>query len=97
MPAGGRREPRNAPGGAADGAVACRLSPRAVAGAGAAEGGIDACGILKPLLARGELQLIGATTRAEYRRHIEKDAALARRFGAVDVEEPSRDTAETIL
>ncbi len=68
-----------------------------IMGAGAAEGGIDACGILKPLLARGELQLIGATTRAEYRRHIEKDAALARRFGAVDVEEPSRDTAETIL
>lgn len=68
-----------------------------IMGAGAAEGGIDACGILKPLLARGELQLIGATTRAEYRRHIEKDAALARRFGAVEVEEPSPDAAEAIL
>ncbi len=68
-----------------------------IMGAGAAEGGIDACGILKPLLARGEIQLIGATTRAEYRRHIEKDAALARRFGAVEVEEPSAETAVTIL
>ena len=62
----------------------------AIVGAGAAEGGIDACGILKPLLARGDIQLIGATTRVEYRRHIEKDAALARRFGAVEVEEPGQ-------
>ncbi len=68
-----------------------------IIGAGSAEGGIDACGILKPMLARGELQLIGATTRAEYRAHIEKDAALARRFGAVSVEEPDEKTAEAIL
>ncbi len=68
-----------------------------IMGAGAAEGGIDACGILKPLLARGEIQLIGATTRAEYRRHIEKDAALARRFGAIEVEEPMQETAVAIL
>ena len=69
----------------------------AIVGAGAAEGGIDACGILKPLLARGDIQLIGATTRVEYRRHIEKDAALARRFGAVEVEEPGQETAVEIL
>ncbi len=68
-----------------------------IMGAGAAEGGIDASGILKPMLARGEIQLIGATTRAEYHRHIEKDAALARRFGAVEVEEPSMETAVEIL
>lgn len=69
----------------------------AIMGAGAAEGGIDACGVLKPMLARGELRIIGATTRSEYRKHIEKDAALARRFGRVDVEEPSKETALTIL
>ena len=69
----------------------------AIVGAGAAEGGIDACGILKPLLARGDIQLIGATTRVEYRRHIEKDAARARRFGAVEVEEPGQETAVEIL
>lgn len=68
-----------------------------IIGAGSAEGGIDACGILKPMLARGELQIIGATTRTEYRAHIEKDAALARRFGAVCVEEPDEKTAEEIL
>ncbi len=68
-----------------------------IMGAGAAEGGIDASGILKPLLARGEVQVIGATTRTEYRRHIEKDAALARRFGAVEVEEPAQETAKEIL
>lgn len=64
-------------------------------GAGAAEGAVDAANILKPALARGELQLIGATTVGEYRTHIEKDAALERRFAAVSVDEPS--AAETVL
>ena len=68
-----------------------------IVGAGAAEGGIDAGNILKPLLARGELQVIGATTCAEYRNHIEKDAALARRFGRIEIEEPSIATAGEIL
>jgi ATP-dependent Clp protease ATP-binding subunit ClpC len=58
-------------------------------GAGAAEGAIDAASILKPMLARGELQTIGATTNDEYRRHIEKDAALERRFQPIQVKEPS--------
>ncbi|WP_293698544.1 ATP-dependent Clp protease ATP-binding subunit, partial [uncultured Agrococcus sp.] len=58
-------------------------------GAGAAEGAIDAANILKPLLARGELQTIGATTLDEYRKHFEKDAALERRFQPIQVEEPS--------
>ncbi|MGH3113409.1 MAG: Clp protease N-terminal domain-containing protein, partial [Gaiellaceae bacterium] len=58
-------------------------------GAGAAEGAIDAASILKPMLARGELQTIGATTRDEYRKHLEKDAALERRFQPIKVEEPS--------
>ena len=58
-------------------------------GAGAAEGAIDAASILKPMLARGELQTIGATTRDEYRKHLEKDAALERRFQPIDVQEPS--------
>ena len=58
-------------------------------GAGAAEGAIDAASILKPMLARGELQTIGATTRDEYRKHLEKDAALERRFQPISVEEPS--------
>ncbi len=66
-------------------------------GAGAAEGAVDAANILKPALARGEIQLIGATTVDEYRAHIEKDAALERRFGAVFVGEPSADEAERIL
>ena len=66
-------------------------------GAGAAEGAVDAANILKPVLARGELQLIGATTVGEYRAHIEKDAALERRFGAVTVGEPSPDEAVRIL
>jgi len=64
-------------------------------GAGAAEGAIDAANILKPALARGELQCIGATTLDEYRKHIEKDAALERRFQPITVEEPSVE--ETIL
>ncbi|MBQ5755555.1 MAG: ATP-dependent Clp protease ATP-binding subunit, partial [Oscillospiraceae bacterium] len=68
-----------------------------IVGAGAAEGAIDAASILKPLLARGEVQLIGATTREEYRRCIEKDAALDRRFGQVEVEEPTPENAEQIL
>ncbi len=63
-------------------------------GAGAAEGAIDAASILKPMLARGELQTIGATTLAEYRKHLEKDAALERRFQPIQVEEPS--VTETI-
>jgi ATP-dependent Clp protease ATP-binding subunit ClpC len=58
-------------------------------GAGAAEGAIDAASILKPMLARGELQTIGATTTEEYRKHLEKDAALERRFQPIKVEEPS--------
>jgi ATP-dependent Clp protease ATP-binding subunit ClpC len=58
-------------------------------GAGAAEGAIDAASILKPMLARGELQTIGATTRDEYRKHLEKDAALERRFQPIDVEQPT--------
>lgn len=60
-------------------------------GAGAAEGAIDAANILKPALARGELQCIGATTLDEYRKHIEKDAALERRFQPVRVPEPTVD------
>lgn len=68
-----------------------------IAGAGAAEGAIDAASILKPMLARGEIQLIGATTVEEYRKTIQKDSALERRFGKVMVEEPSPADAETIL
>ena len=66
-------------------------------GAGAAEGSIDAAQMLKPMLARGELQTIGATTNDEYRKHIEKDAALERRFQPVKVEEPSVDETVEIL
>src|SRR5690625_2711376 len=66
-------------------------------GAGAAEGAIDAASILKPMLARGELQTIGATTLDEYRKHIEKDAALERRFQPIQVDEPSvEDTVEIL-
>ena len=65
-----------------------------IVGAGAAEGAIDAANILKPLLARGEIQLIGATTLEEYRKYIEKDSALERRFSIVKVDEPTE--AETI-
>jgi ATP-dependent Clp protease ATP-binding subunit ClpC len=65
-----------------------------VIGAGSAEGAIDASNIMKPSLARGEIQLIGATTMEEYRKHIEKDAALERRFQPVKVEEPTE--AETV-
>ena len=66
-------------------------------GAGAAEGSIDAANILKPMLARGELQCIGATTLSEYHKHIEKDAALERRFQPVIVGEPGKDEAVAIL
>ncbi|WP_104176220.1 ATP-dependent Clp protease ATP-binding subunit, partial [Arthrobacter sp. Y81] len=66
-------------------------------GAGAAEGAIDAASILKPLLARGELQTIGATTLDDYRKHIEKDAALERRFQPIQVKEPSVAHAIEIL
>lgn len=68
-----------------------------IVGAGAAEGAIDAANILKPRLARGELQLIGATTDAEYRTHIEKDAALSRRFQSVKIAEPSAAQAKEML
>ncbi len=66
-------------------------------GAGGAEGSIDAANMLKPALARGEIQLIGATTIAEYRKYIEKDAALERRFAPVSVDEPTRDETVEIL
>jgi ATP-dependent Clp protease ATP-binding subunit ClpB len=68
-----------------------------VVGAGAAEGAMDAGNMLKPMLARGELHMIGATTVDEYRKHIEKDAALERRFQPVLVEEPSEEDAVSIL
>ncbi|MEG1560419.1 MAG: ATP-dependent Clp protease ATP-binding subunit [Clostridia bacterium] len=68
-----------------------------IVGAGASEGGTDASNILKPALARGEIQVIGATTVDEYRRYIEKDAALERRFAPVNLGEPSRDEAVKIL
>ena len=68
-----------------------------IIGAGGAEGAIDASNILKPSLARGEMQLIGATTLTEYRKYIEKDAALERRFQPVTVEEPTEEEAVRIL
>ena len=68
-----------------------------IVGAGAAEGSLDAANILKPALARGEIQCIGATTLDEYRKHIEKDAALERRFQSVMVGEPSQEEAVEIL
>ncbi|MHB8061397.1 MAG: ATP-dependent Clp protease ATP-binding subunit [Ruminiclostridium sp.] len=68
-----------------------------IVGAGAAEGAIDASNILKPSLARGEIQVIGATTLNEYRKHIEKDAALERRFQPITVGEPSKEEAVEIL
>ncbi|VVM07845.1 adenosinetriphosphatase [Methylacidimicrobium cyclopophantes] len=68
-----------------------------IVGAGSAEGAMDASNIIKPALSRGELQCIGATTLAEYRKYIEKDAALERRFQTVLVEAPSRDEAVQIL
>ena len=68
-----------------------------IIGAGGAEGALDASNILKPALARGEIQIIGATTIEEYRKHVEKDAALERRFQPVTVEEPSEEAAVEIL
>ena len=68
-----------------------------IIGAGGAEGALDAANILKPALARGEIQVIGATTIDEYRKHIEKDAALERRFQTVEVNEPSEEEAVLIL
>ena len=68
-----------------------------IIGAGGAEGAIDASNILKPAMARGEIQIIGATTIAEYRKYVEKDAALERRFQPVMVEEPTEEETEAIL
>lgn len=68
-----------------------------IIGAGGAEGAIDASNILKPSLSRGEIQMIGATTRAEYRKYIEKDAALERRFQPIYVEEPTNEETVEIL
>ena len=68
-----------------------------IVGAGAAEGAIDAANILKPLLARGEIQLIGATTIEEYRKYIEKDSALERRFSPINIDEPTQNQTIEIL
>lgn len=68
-----------------------------IVGAGSAEGAIDAANILKPALGRGEIQMIGATTEKEYRKYIEKDAALSRRFSRIQVREPSREETMSIL
>src|SRR5688500_7969256 len=68
-----------------------------VVGAGATEGAMDAGNMLKPMLARGELHMIGATTLTEYRKHVEKDAALERRFQLIVVDEPSVEDAVSIL
>ncbi len=68
-----------------------------IVGAGSAEGAVDAANILKPSLARGELQVVGATTATEYRKYIEKDAALERRFQTVNVEEPSKESTLLML
>ena len=68
-----------------------------IVGAGAAEGAIDAANILKPLLARGEIQVVGTTTLKEYRKYIEKDSALERRFQPVDIAEPTLDECRKIL
>ena len=68
-----------------------------IVGAGKTDGALDAGNMLKPMLARGEIQLIGATTPEEYRKTIQKDSALERRFGKVMVEEPTPENAEKIL
>jgi len=82
----------------ADGEVLLFLDEiHTIIGAGGAEGAIDASNILKPSLARGEIQIIGATTFEEYRKHFEKDAALERRFQPVTVEEPTEEEALDIL
>ena len=68
-----------------------------IIGAGGAEGAIDASNILKPALARGEIQIMGATTITEYRKYVEKDAALERRFQPVTVEEPGEEQTVAIF
>ena len=77
--------------------ILCVDELHTIIGAGGAEGAIDASNILKPSLSRGEIQMIGATTRAEYRKYIEKDAALERRFQPVYVEEPTNEETVEIL
>ena len=77
--------------------ILCVDEMLSIIGAGAAEGAIDAANILKPALGRGEVQMLGATTREEYRKYIEKDAALERRFRPVTVEEPGNETTLAIL
>jgi ATP-dependent Clp protease ATP-binding subunit ClpA len=74
-----------------------RIRPRSIVGAGSAEGALDASNIIKPALSRGELQCVGATTLNEYRKYIEKDAALERRFQKVKVEAPTLEEAVQIL
>ena len=77
--------------------ILCLDELHTIVGAGSAEGAIDAANILKPALGRGEIQVVGATTLEEYRKHIEKDAALERRFQPVTVTEPDAETALEIL
>ena len=82
----------------ADGEVVLFLDElHTIVGAGAAEGAVDAANLLKPMLARGELRAVGATTLDEYRKHVEKDAALERRFQPVTVGEPSVEATIAIL
>ena len=68
-----------------------------IVGAGAAEGAVDAANLLKPMLARGELRAVGATTLDEYKKHVEKDAALERRFQPITVGEPTVEATIAIL
>ena len=83
---------------AADGNILLFLDEiHTIIGAGGAEGALDAANILKPALSRGEIQIIGATTTAEYRKHIEKDSALERRFQPIVIEEPSEEETVAIL
>ena len=84
-------------GGSLGSRMALRALPRALIGAGSAEGSLDAANILKPALSRGEVSCIGATTLDEYRKYIERDAALERRFQPVMVEEPTLEQTIDIL